>query len=116
MIEHEIKSQISAELQTLRDWGDKNVQIQSGTEAPPKKKWKKDDYGTNAVIYTCQSTLVVVSQRWKSGEESQKSMELWIRLIENMTTHDLDLENGSVFKWQFMKYEIKSFRSCISEM
>lgn len=33
-----------------------------------------------------------------------------------MTTRDLDLEKESVFKQQFIKYEMKSFRCYISEM
>lgn len=116
MLEHETKPQICSELQTLRDWGDKNVQIQNGTEAPPKEKWKKDYNGRERCYIDQPINTCGCVTRVKKCRAVAKLTELWLRLTENMTTHNLDLEEGSVFKQQFIKCEMKFSRCYISEM
>lgn len=107
-----LKSQICPELQTLRDWGDKNVQIQSETKAPPKKNERKFIMEQNTVIHTSHQHLWLCH----IGEEVSCCCKIDGRLTENMTRHDLDREKWSVFKQKFIKYGIKSFRCYRSEM
>lgn len=58
IVENDIKTQY---VQTLEDWGDRNVQIQSETEVPPKKM-KERLWNKYTGLYTSQSTLTGVSQ------------------------------------------------------
>ena len=111
--EHEIKTQTCAELQTLRDWGGKNVQIQSGREAPPKKNESKSIMEKKTLFYTPANQQLCMHHNGK--EVSCCKINGTVKQTESKH-ENTDLEKWSVFKWQFLKYEIKCFRCYISEM